>query len=102
MVPRQNADPTRCAHHEESIQGHLQALHCARGMRADVEAMIAWICGYVVLVIGGVICIRACHSEPHGVRGRWRDLWRQLRYRPRTLPCAVANRVGQPNRKHSR
>lgn len=49
-----------------------------------------WI-GYATVAIEGLIALYACHQHPYGVRScRWRDLWRQLCYRPPTLPRAIA------------
>jgi hypothetical protein len=65
---------------------------------ASVLHLAYWIIGYVVIVTEGLICLYACHQRPYGEKNRWRDLWRQLRYRPPHLPIAKALRL---SRRHS-
>lgn len=50
--------------------------------------MICWIIGYLVLTTEGLIAIYACHQQPHGARGGWLHLWRQLCHKRVGLPRA--------------
>ncbi len=47
-----------------------------------------YVVAYFTTLIELLITLYACHQGPHGVRGTWRDLGRQLVFRRSTIPVA--------------